>query len=316
MVACVPLLAVALTVLLWASAFAAIREAVAALGWQHLSFLRLAAAAMVLVCVAALRGVNLPPRRDLPLLALVAVSGMTLYQVFLNSGELTVDAAAASLLVNVSPIFTALLAVTLLGERLPPRGWAGVALGFAGASVIALGAGGGVSLSAGALLVLGAAAVQAIFFVSQKALLTRHEPLAVTTWAMLLGALFCLPLAPGAGPALTSAPAGALAAVAFLAWGASALGFFTWAPACARLDVSVAAAALYAVPPVAALVGWLVLAEVPSTATIAGGAVALSGVALTAGSRGRTGPRGRPATPIASGATPHSEMSAAVNRCR
>ena len=35
--------ALATTVVLWASAFAAIREAVRALGWAHLSVLRLAA---------------------------------------------------------------------------------------------------------------------------------------------------------------------------------------------------------------------------------------------------------------------------------
>ena len=240
------------------------------------------------------RGAGGPARRDLPLLALVALTGMALYQVFLNAGEVTVDAATASLLVNVSPIFTALLAVAFLGERLRARGWAGVALGFAGASVIAVGGGGGISLSAGALLVLAAAVMQATFFVSQKALLSRHDPLAVTAWAMVLGALFCLPLAPGVGSAVASAPTGALAAVAFLAFGASALGFFTWAHACARLDVSVAAAALYAVPPVAALVAWLLLGETPTATTIAGGAVALAGVALTARSRSPARPR-RPA---------------------
>jgi drug/metabolite transporter (DMT)-like permease len=127
--------------------------------------------------------------------------------------------------------------------------------------------------------------MQATFFVSQKALLSRHDPLAVTAWAMALGALFCLQLAPGVGSAVGSAPPGALAAVAFLAFGASAVGFFTWAHACARLDVSVAAVALYAVPPVAALVAWLLLGETPSVTTIAGGAVALAGVALTARSR-------------------------------
>jgi drug/metabolite transporter (DMT)-like permease len=49
-------------------------------------------------------------------------------------------------------------------------GWCGVVLGFAGAGLIAVAAGGGVRLSGGALLVLGAAAAQATFFVSQKAL--------------------------------------------------------------------------------------------------------------------------------------------------
>ena len=50
--------ALATTVILWASAFAAIREAVRTLGWAHLSFLRLAAAALVLGALAAVRRVG------------------------------------------------------------------------------------------------------------------------------------------------------------------------------------------------------------------------------------------------------------------
>jgi drug/metabolite transporter (DMT)-like permease len=277
--------ALAATVVLWASAFAAIREALPALGWAHLSVLRLALAAGVLATIASARRVGLPSRRDLPLLALCALSGMTAYQVLLNAGEVTVPAATASLLVGMAPIFTALLAVALLGERLAPAGWAGVALGFAGAATIAVSAGGGLQLSGGALLVLGAAVAQATFFVSQKALLRRYASLAVTAWAMGLGAAMALPLAPGLPGAVGGASAAALVAVAFLAFGASALGFLTWAYACARIELTVAASTLYAVPPVAALVGWLALGEVPAPLTAVGGALALGGVALTARAR-------------------------------
>ena len=88
----------------------------------------------MLGALAAVRRVGWPARRDLPLLALCALSGMTAYQILLNAGEVTVPAATASLLVNVAPIFTALLAAALLGERLAAMGWGGVALGFAGAA--------------------------------------------------------------------------------------------------------------------------------------------------------------------------------------
>jgi drug/metabolite transporter (DMT)-like permease len=284
--------ALATTVVLWASAFAAIREAVRALGWAHLSVLRLAIAALALGAIAAGRRVGWPARRDLPLLGLCALSGMTAYQVLLNAGEVTVPAATASLLVNVSPIFTALMAVALLGERLSARGWLGVALGFAGAGLIALAAGGGVRLSGGALLVLGAALAQATFFVSQKALLRRYGSLALTAWAMGLGAAMALPLAPGLAGDVGAAPPTALLAVGFLALGASALGFVTWAYAAARIDVTRAASALYAVPPVAAIVGWVVLGEVPSALTAVGGAIALAGVAITARSRAEPAQRG------------------------
>jgi drug/metabolite transporter (DMT)-like permease len=285
--------ALATTVVLWASAFVAIREAVRTFGWAHLSVLRLAVAALVLGALAAARRVGWPARRDLPLLALCALSGMTAYQVLLNAGEVTVSAATASLLVNVSPIFTALMAVALLGERMTARGWCGVVLGFAGAGLIALAAGGGVRLSAGALLVLGAALAQATFFVSQKALLGRYGGLAVTAWAMGLGAAMALPLAPGLPADVAAAPPAALLAVAFLALGASALGFLTWAYAVARIDVTAAATTLYAVPPVAALVGWVALGEVPSALTAVGGALALTGVAITARSRTQAAARTR-----------------------
>jgi drug/metabolite transporter (DMT)-like permease len=295
--------ALATTVVLWASAFAAIREAVEALGWEHLSVLRLALAAVALGALAACRRVGWPARRDLPLLALCALSGMTAYQVLLNAGEVTVPAATASLLVNVSPIFTALLAVTLLGERLSALGWCGVGVGFAGATIIALAAGGGVHLSGGALLVLGAALAQATFFVSQKALLVRHGSLAVTAWAMGLGAAMALPLAGGLPDDVGAAPAGALVAVAFLAFGASALGFLTWAYAVARVDVTAAASTLYAVPPAAALVGWVALGEVPSAMTAVGGAVALAGVAITARSRRAQAASRASARPVIAGAS-------------
>jgi drug/metabolite transporter (DMT)-like permease len=289
---------------LWASAFAAIREAVRALGWEHLSVLRLALAALALGGLAAWRRVGWPSRRDLPLLALCALSGMTAYQVLLNAGEVTVPAATASLLVNVSPIFTALLAIVLLGERLSPLGWCGVCVGFAGATAIALAAGGGVRLSGGALLVLGAALAQATFFVSQKALLARYGSLAVTAWAMALGAAMALPLAGGLVADVGDAPAGALIAVAFLACGASALGFLTWAYAVARVDVTAAASTLYAVPPVAALVGWIALGEVPSAMTAAGGAIALTGVAITVRCRRPQAASRASAWPAMAGASP------------
>ena len=190
--------ALVLTIVLWASAFAGIRVALRHFGPEHLSILRLAVASMVLGAIATARGgVRVPARRDLPGLVLVAFTGMTAYQVLLNSGEVSVPASTASLLVNVSPLFTAILAVTLLGERLPGRARAGLALGFGGAALVAVARGGGVGFDARALLVLGAAVAQATFFVAQKALLDRSrlDAFDVTAWAMWLGTAMLLPFA-------------------------------------------------------------------------------------------------------------------------
>jgi drug/metabolite transporter (DMT)-like permease len=281
-------LALVTTIVLWASAFAGIRVALRAFGPEHLSLLRLAIASAVLGAIAVARGgLRVPARADLPGLLLVAFAGMTAYQLLLNAGEVSVPAGTASLLVNVSPLFTAILAVTLLGERLSGWARAGIAVGFGGAALVAVSRGGGLGFDARALLVLGAAVVQATFFVAQKALLERSrlEAFDLTAWAMWLGTAMLLPFAPGLPQAVASAPAGALAAVLYLGVGASALGFVSWAYASARVPVSFAASTLYAVPVVAGAVAWLWLGETPARLAVAGGAVALAGVALTAAAR-------------------------------
>ena len=47
---------------------------------------------------------------------------MTAYQLLLNAGEQTVPAGTAALLVNVSPVFTAIAASVLLARAHDPRG--------------------------------------------------------------------------------------------------------------------------------------------------------------------------------------------------
>src|SRR5829696_250269 len=281
-----PAAALAATVMLWASAFAAIRAALDHFGAGHLSALRLLIAALALGAVSPVRRVGLPAARDVPAIAAVGFAGMTAYQLLLNAGEETVPAGTAALLINISPVFTAVAASVLLHERMTPVRWIGVAIACAGASLIALAGHGGLALEQGALLVLAAAVAQAAFFVGQKPLLRRYGSLELTTWAMALGALMTLPFAPGLPDAVAGAPAEALGAVVFLGLGASAIGFVTWAYACAHVDVSVAAATLYSVPVVAFFVAWVWLGEEPAPVALAGGAIALVGVALaTRGAR-------------------------------
>ncbi len=275
--------AAALVVVLWASAFAAIRAALEGFTEIELSVLRLLVASLALAAAVPFAGVRRPAARDLPAIFAAGATGMTAYQLLLNSGERTVTAGTASLLVSTGPIFVALLASLTLGERLNRRERLGLAVAFAGALVIALGQGGGVTLSGGALIVLAAAVSQAAFFVLQKPLLARYRPFELTAYAMWAGTLLILPLGASVPAAVTQAGAEPLIAVAVLALGASAVGFFAWAYASARLPVSRLSASLYAVPVVAILVALVWLGELPSTASVAGGAIALAGVAITAG---------------------------------
>ena len=224
--------------------------------------------------------VRRPAARDVPALLACGALGMSAYQLLLNYGEVSVTAGTAALLVSTGPIFVALLAAVFLGERVSARARAGTLVAFSGALVIALGQGGGVTLSGGAVLVLAAAASQAAFFVVQKPLLARYTAFEVTAYAMWAGTVLLLPFGAGVPGAVLDAGWEPLAAVALLGVGASAVGFIAWAFALARLPVSTASSTLYSVPVVAILVALLWLGELPSAASVIGGAIALAGVVL------------------------------------
>ncbi len=274
------------TVVLWASAFPAISVAVTDLGAAGLSVARLVVAALALACVSPFMGVRMPRRRDLPLIAVCGLSGMTIYQLLLNAGERTVSAGTASLLIATAPIYSALLAAAFLAEGSTARRWIGSAIAFAGSSVIA--ASHGLTFGASAIIVLAAAVAQAVFHTAQKPLLARYTGFELAAYATWAGTVLILPWSAQLVRAIPHAGAGAIASTLYLGIAPSALGFALWAYASARMPVGQSTTALYLVPAVAIGISYLWLGQVPGGLELGGGVIALIGV-VSANSHRRTG---------------------------
>lgn len=271
--------ALAVTVVLWAAAFPAIRVGVAAYGTVGLSVLRLLVASVALGLAAPLLGVRLPRRADLPLILLCGLAGMTAYQLLLNWGEVHVPAGTASLLVSTAPVFGALLAWVFLRERLGWQTVLGSAVALSGSALIAL-AGGDAHYATAAWAVLAAAVVQGVYHFACKPLLRRYSGLEVACYAMWTGTAVLLPFAPAALGAIGTAPFEASLSVLLLGLLPSAVGFVTWGYAVARYTVAVATAALYLVPVVALAVAFAWLGERPAAVEMVGGLISIGGVAL------------------------------------
>ncbi|SED08941.1 Permease of the drug/metabolite transporter (DMT) superfamily [Streptomyces sp. 3213] len=274
--------AAVVTVVLWASAFVSIRSAGAAYSPGALALGRLASGALALGVLCLVRREGVPPRSAWRGIAVSGALWFGFYMVVLNWGEQQVDAGTAALVVNIGPILIALLGSRLLGDAMPPRLLAGMAVSFAGAVTVGLSMSGeGGSSVLGVVLCLLAAVAYAGGVVAQKPALGRASALQVTTFGCLIGAVLCLPFAGQLVQDAADAPVSATLNMVYLGVFPTALAFTTWAYALARTTASRMGATTYAVPALVVLMSWLALGEVPGLLTLAGGVLCLAGVAVS-----------------------------------
>jgi len=293
-------LALMVLVVLWASAFPAIKLGLEGLGPGHLTLARHLVASTVFVPFLLVAKARLLPRRaDLPALLGLGLVGISVYHLALNTGEQRVSAGATSLLIATVPALTAVVAWLVRRDRLGPLGWSGTALGLVGVALIASGDGGvalaqvadaplaGSGFEPYALFIVVAAVATAVFAVAQGPLLRRYRPLEFTAYVTWAGTLPLLVFAPGFVGALAEAGSMPLLATLHLGVFPSAVAYTLFALALSRAPATAVTAWLYLIPGFALLFSWWWLGEVPSALTLVGGAVVVVGVVLVQRSKRR-----------------------------
>jgi len=223
------LIALAVAITLWASAFAGIRAGLLAYPPAHLALLRYLIASAVLAIYARTAHFRKPALKDIPGLMLAGSLGITFYNLALNYGETRVTAGAASLLVSSTPIWAALIAMFALHERLSLTGWCGVLLSFGGVALIAGGEGDGLQLAPQALIILGAALAWGIYIVLQKHFLGRYSALEFTAYSVWSGTFLLLPWGRGLAHSIQAASVNGTLPVVYLGIFPGAIASFSWA---------------------------------------------------------------------------------------
>jgi drug/metabolite transporter (DMT)-like permease len=270
--------AAAVTVVLWASAFVAIRHVGQDMSAGALTLGRLLVGSVLLGIFVFTRPRRWPAREDWKLLLVCGLLWFGAYNLALNAAERHLDAGTTAMLVNIGPLLIALLAGVLLKEGFPRQLVIGSGVAFGGVVLIGLSSADGDAEAWGVVLCLAAAAAYAIGVVSQKPLLARLPALEVTWLSCVIGAAACLPF----GPALVrEVRPSTIWWVVFLGAFPTAIAFTTWAYALARTTAGRMGATTYLVPPITIFLGWLLLGESPAPLAYAGGLLCLIGVAVS-----------------------------------
>jgi drug/metabolite transporter (DMT)-like permease len=277
------LVAIAVTLLAWASAFIVIRGVAPFFSGGALALGRLVVGSLLLGVVVLIgRRWVAPNAREWLLITGFGVLWFGCYNIALNIAEQTLDAGTTAMIVNIGPILIALGGVIFLRERVSK--WLGIGAGVAFAGVLLIGfstSGTAVGGGIGILWALAAALTYAAGVLLQKPALKRLPNAQVTWLGCTIGIIATLPFAGDLVHGIQDAPLPALLGVLYLGAVPTALAFSTWAYALYRMPAGQLGVTTYIVPPLVIVLGFLVFGEVPTLVAVLGGAVCLAGVALS-----------------------------------
>ena len=246
-----------------------------------IAFWRCALGVLALLPLAALNRESVPKGRDLWVGAVAGVALGAHFGTWIASLDYT-SVAASVVLVSTTPVFVAIAAYLLFGERTSVASFAGIVLAIAGTTVIAGGGpGSGNAAFFGNVLALAGAVAMAVYVLIGRSLRTGGVgaiPYSIVGYAA--AALALLPVALISGVQLWGYSATTWFWLFVITLGPQLLGHTVLNWALEYVRASIVSGAILAEPVIAALLAWLVLSEEPGLATLFGGIVVLAGLYL------------------------------------
>ena len=275
-----------LTVLsiIWGLAFVAIRYLDFELTFVDLTLLRWLVASAGYMMLLAFTGKtkNEFERKDFPRLLVVAFFNVVGYHLSLNYAEKTVSSGLAGLLISLGPVFSALLAVAFLKEKISARLGFALVLAFVGAIILSMqDIGEGFASLSGPLAVVISAFSFAAFGVFSKPLVSKYGALPVAGWAGLLGTCMLFPLFSGKFMNdVAQLSSVGWASLLYLSLLSTVIGYATFYTLVGRGGVLTLMVQLYLAPVVSVIGGVILLRESLAPFTLIGGGVMLIAVWL------------------------------------
>lgn len=271
---------------IWGGTFVAGKHVVSVFSPLMGSFARyvIACVALLVAAFALERGLpKLTARQWLATFVLGAL-GVFAYNLFFMGALERLPASRAALIIALNPVITISISALVLGEKLSPRRWLGVAIALTGVWIVisrgelASIANSGIGL--GELLMFGAVTSWALYTVIGRRVLGGLTPLAATNYAALWGTLLLGILAAPHLPELRLAQFDGrmLTSLLYLGVLGTAVAFVWYYTSIKRCGAAIASIFNNLVPVFGVAISVLVLGEELLPSMLIGGAIAIAGV--------------------------------------
>jgi len=259
--------------LLWSSAFAVAKLAIADCPPLLLLTVRFLLAGVLMLGLAAITGVSLKmSRRDLILFAALGIANQAAYLGIGYVGLETVSAGLSALVISANPVLTAVLAAIFLNERMTWRKAVGLLLGIAGVAFVVQGrvVGGadhfdGIAYTLIALVSLVIGTILFKKFAPSGGLWVGNGVQSLSAGIAILPFAFATESIGDVVPTWRL-----LAAMAFLVLLVSVFAYLLWFHLLQVSGATAASSYHFLMPPLGMLFGWLLLGEHVSPADMIG----------------------------------------------
>ena len=244
------------------------------------AFWRCALGAAILLPPAILRRERLPGGRTLYVAAASGVALGAHFGFWISSLDYT-SVAASVVLVSTQPVFVAILAYVLFGERTSPLSFTGILVALAGTAVIAGdGSVGSAAIFGNTLALVGAITVAVYVLIGRS---SRTGGVGVLPYSIVVYSAAALTLLGAtllSGQRLLGYSAETWFWLLAITLGPQIMGHTVLNWALRYVEASIVSGTILAEPVASALLAWMILAEKPGLPTILGGVVVLAGLFL------------------------------------
>jgi drug/metabolite transporter (DMT)-like permease len=274
--------------LIWGFNFSSVKIALTYVPPFAMGLLRfLIAGLAIIVLLRQIEGNVRVSRPDLRRLILAGIIGFGLQQICFLYGARYLDASLSALLTAFTTAIMIVIASLIAHERLTPLVVCGVLIACLGMGGVVIGKGAAFLLTAsswiGFLLMLAAGVIGGLMPLLNKKTLAHNSSLRVTTWTIVVGSLFFLPLGISNVEQVSwiHMPIIVWIAILFTALGATALCHFMWNYGVANIGVVRMTIYGYLPPILGVLLAALLLHDHLNPMQWCSAAITMGGIALS-----------------------------------